>query len=185
MSTLAAAPARPLYAGFWRRGAAAFVDGLVLFIPNWAIGYVIGAGFLGTLAQLAMNLAYYAFMHSSASQATLGKQVFHIKVTDDRGERIGIGRAVGRYFGLVLSSIILCIGLLMAAFTDRKRALHDMLCSTLVVNDEAPPEEIAAGGGTMPVTLGVVVIGFLLAVIPVAGIVAAIAIPMMLGGGRH
>jgi uncharacterized RDD family membrane protein YckC len=56
-----------------------------------------------------------------------------IRVTDLDGGRISFGRATGRYFGKILSGLILGIGFLMAAFTERKQALHDLLAGTLVV----------------------------------------------------
>ncbi|MBU6289830.1 MAG: RDD family protein [Chloroflexi bacterium] len=55
------------------------------------------------------------------------------KVVDDRGNPISFGRATGRYFGKIVSALILLIGLFMAAFTARKQALHDMMAGTLVV----------------------------------------------------
>ena len=179
MGTLAATKVVPLYAGFWRRGAASFVDGLVLFVPNFAIGLAMpGSPGSAFLVQLVVDAIYYALMHSSEGQATLGKRAFGIKVTGLDGGRIGVGRAFGRYAGFVLSSIILGLGLLIAAFTGRKQALHDMMCGTLVVNREATPEEVVAGGDTMPVTGGVwAVIAFFLIIPFFGGILAAIAIP--------
>ena len=55
-------------------------------------------------------------------------------VTDLDGRRISPLRAIGRYFAKILSGIILFIGYIMVAFTDRKQGLHDMICSTLVVH---------------------------------------------------
>jgi uncharacterized RDD family membrane protein YckC len=72
-------------------------------------------------------------MESSARQATLGKMAVGIKVTDEAGARISFGRAVGRYFGKFVSTIILLIGFLMVAFTEKKQGLHDKLAGTLVV----------------------------------------------------
>ncbi len=77
---------------------------------------------------------YYAFMESSKKQATLGKIIMGIKVTDLNGNRISFGKATGRYFGKIISSLILCIGYLMAAFTEKKQALHDILSNCLVVD---------------------------------------------------
>jgi uncharacterized RDD family membrane protein YckC len=49
------------------------------------------------------------------------------------GARISFGNATGRYFGKILSGLILYVGYLMVAFTDKKQGLHDMMASTLVV----------------------------------------------------
>jgi uncharacterized RDD family membrane protein YckC len=50
------------------------------------------------------------------------------------GNRISFGRATGRYFGKIVSGVILYIGFLMAGFTQQKQALHDIMASCLVVN---------------------------------------------------
>src|SRR5690606_39717364 len=72
--------------------------------------------------------------HASRGGATPGKMLIGIKVVRTDGSRISVLRGVGRYFGALLSGLVLCIGYLMAAFTGRKQALHDMLCDTLVVD---------------------------------------------------
>ena len=66
--------------------------------------------------------------------ASPGKLAIGIKVVRSDGETISFLRGFGRYFGYMLSGVILCIGYLMAAFTDRKQALHDMICDTVVVD---------------------------------------------------
>ena len=74
------------------RGAASFVDSLVLFLPAFAIGLVLPRSpGLAFLLQIAVNALYFALMHASESQATLGKKAFGIKVTGLDGERIGFG----------------------------------------------------------------------------------------------
>jgi uncharacterized RDD family membrane protein YckC len=72
-------------------------------------------------------------MESSAWQATLGKKILGLKVTDLSGNRITFARASGRFFGKILSGMILGIGFLMAGFTARKQALHDILAGCLVL----------------------------------------------------
>ena len=79
---------------------------------------------------------YFALQESSPAQATLGKRAVGIIVTDEEGERISFGRATGRYFGKMISGIILAVGYIMAAFTEKKQALHDMIAHTLVVKRE-------------------------------------------------
>ena len=73
-------------------------------------------------------------MLSSEKQATVGKMVLGIVVTDINGGPISFARATGRHFAKWLSALILGIGFLMAAFTEKKQALHDMIADTLVVN---------------------------------------------------
>jgi uncharacterized RDD family membrane protein YckC len=72
-------------------------------------------------------------MESSSWQAMLGKRALGIIVTDENGNRLTFGRATGRYWAKFLSYFILMIGFLMAAFTPKKQALHDMVANTLVV----------------------------------------------------
>lgn len=137
------------YAGFWLRFVAYIVDSIVCFVAGLLIGAVIGAIFgamgamrskegaltLQVVAQLtgiAVVWLYYALQESSAAQATLGKRMLSLRVTDLNGNRISFGRATGRYFGKYISAIILCIGFMMAGFTERKQALHDQMAGTLV-----------------------------------------------------
>lgn len=178
MSTLATTSVTPLYAGFWRRLAAACLDGLILTIVTVIVSFVVRNDALRQLVGIIVACAYYASFHSSSWQATPGKKAFGIKVTDYQGGRIGPGRAIGRYFATWLSFIVLGIGFLMAAFTEKRQALHDMICSTLVVRASAQPSEVVAGGGVMPVTNGVRVVAIIFCVFPlVGGVLAGISIP--------
>jgi len=59
--------------------------------------------------------------------------VLGIVVTDMNGQRISFGRATGRYFAKIISQIILFIGYLMIAFTEKKQGLHDIMANCLVV----------------------------------------------------
>lgn len=86
---------------------------------------------------LVMGVLYFALCESSAWQGTLGKLALGIRVTDLQGKRISFPRALGRYFAKILSAIILGIGFLMVAWTQRKQGLHDMICDTLVLNGRA------------------------------------------------
>lgn len=82
---------------------------------------------------VAATWLYFALQESSSAQATLGKRVLGIKVIDYEGRRIGFARATGRFWGKTLSGILFNIGYIMAAFTARKQALHDILAQTLVI----------------------------------------------------
>jgi uncharacterized RDD family membrane protein YckC len=85
--------------------------------------------YLGTLI---LAWLYFAKLESGSAQATYGKRVMGLKVTDMAGQRIGFGRASGRFFGKIVSSMTFYIGFIMAGFTERKQALHDMIAGTLV-----------------------------------------------------
>jgi uncharacterized RDD family membrane protein YckC len=94
---------------------------------------------LGNASLLTTVVAwlYFAFCESSAWQGTLGKLALGIRVTDMQGRRISVPRALGRYPAKFLSAIILFVGFMMAGWTQRKQALHDMICGTLVLNGRA------------------------------------------------
>jgi uncharacterized RDD family membrane protein YckC len=118
------------YAGFWRRVGAFLVDVLVLLIP---VAILTRIGSAGSLLVFLAEWVYFAYQESSEAQATIGKRALGIKVTDEAGNRISFGRATGRYFAKIISTLILLIGFIMVAFTRKKQGLHDMIAGTLVV----------------------------------------------------
>jgi uncharacterized RDD family membrane protein YckC/Tfp pilus assembly major pilin PilA len=168
----------PIYAGFWRRLAALVVDCLVLAIPAVAIDMALGSKLIVTALFIALEVAYFAGMHSSKMQATVGKIAFGIKVTDLEGKRIGVPLAIGRYFATWLSAITFCVGFVIAGFTKKRQALHDIVCKTLVVDKHADAQNIAEGSGVMEVTWPVWVAVAFSFVFLVAGIVTAGALPV-------
>ena len=144
-------------AGFLRRWAALFIDYLILGVAYQILqtvlavfaaigsaslaagdvlgGAVFGVFFIGMGAfYFLMAGLYFALMESSRNQATLGKMALGIKVTDLSGRRLAFGQALGRWAAAALSYLTLWIGFLMAAFTERKRALHDFIAGTQVVD---------------------------------------------------
>lgn len=132
------------YAGFWIRFVAIFLDSIIsvifsvilTFVLRMAVGFDtedMMATLLINLFSAVFGLIYYAGFESSKYQATLGKQMMGIYVTDESGAPISFLRATGRYFAKIISSVILLIGFIMAAFTSKKQALHDMIASTLVL----------------------------------------------------
>jgi len=94
---------------------------------------IVSSIFIYVVLAFVGQWLYEALLTSSSWQATLGKRVLQLKVTDELGNRIGFGRATGRFFAKILSSMFFCIGFIMVGLTDRKRGLHDMLAGTLVV----------------------------------------------------
>ena len=143
------------YAGFFRRWGANILDGFVVGIAYFVVAFgiallvAIGGGLnteedsdgLAGLLWIAWFFAqwlYFAFMESSSWQATLGKRALGIIVTDESGDRLSFGRATGRYWAKFFSWITLLIGFLMAGFTQKKQALHDMVAGTLVVVGKKP-----------------------------------------------
>ena len=94
---------------------------------------IMGAIFAGGILTLIISILYYAIMEASKYQATVGKIALGLKVTDMNGKKLDIGKAALRQIGKILSGIILLIGYIMAGFTEKKQALHDMIAGTLVV----------------------------------------------------
>ena len=85
---------------------------------------------------------YFAIFESSPRQATPGKMMLGLFVTDIQGRRISFLRALGRTLGKVLSKAFCYLGYILALFTDRSQALHDLLANTLVLEPDyslAPP----------------------------------------------
>jgi uncharacterized RDD family membrane protein YckC len=148
----------PPYGGFWVRVLAYILDSIILNIAvsivSFAIGLGLGArtqagvgnpesmqlvsGLLGSGVSLVGSWLYFAIMESSSHQATVGKLALGLAVTDERGNRIGFGRATGRYFAKILSGLILLIGFMMVGWTQRKQGLHDMIAGTLVYKTRDP-----------------------------------------------
>ncbi|MBL7804490.1 MAG: RDD family protein [Saprospiraceae bacterium] len=147
------------YAGFWERFVAMLIDSIILGIASNILTTIFfqtnsftqpeldpfdEEGALASLMEFYMTLLpgmilsmvinwlYFAYMESSENQATLGKMALGLKVTDLNGGRITFARATGRHFAKYLSSLTLLIGYIMAAFTERRQALHDIVASTLV-----------------------------------------------------
>jgi len=134
------------YAGFWLRFVAYLIDDIIMS----AIGFVISLPFIGTIifsgialsdmdkceektflgiagiVGIVLLLTITLTMESSKQQATLGKMALGLKVTDMEGNKVSFGRATGRYFGKIISGMIMMIGYILAGLTEKKQALHDM-----------------------------------------------------------
>lgn len=135
------------YGGFWRRLLAFVIDAVIIGIP---IGIIARATHLYTTSHLSNGnrltqlsgggellavlvcWAYFTLQEISIHQATVGKRALGMRVTDNAGARLTFGRATGRYFASLISWVTVGLGFVLAAFTPRKRALHDMIASTLV-----------------------------------------------------
>ncbi len=150
------------YAGFWLRLVAYIIDGVIVrgviliifgFLtaltgigstlrnirPGEDPGDVVallGVTFIFAVLGIAVVgvWLYHALLESSSWQGTLGKKVMGLAVTDTEGRRISFGRASGRYFAKFVTNLIpLFIGYILAGFTERKQAIHDMIAGCLVL----------------------------------------------------
>lgn len=190
-----------VYAGFWKRVAACLIDGFAIGIPVAIIVTIVG-GLLGwgssfsgsllgrsqfnpgeTVMSWVLSALVFAWFHSSAGLlATPGKLAIGIKVVRTDGDRISFLRGFARYWAYMLSSLLLCIGLLMAAFTGRKQGLHDFMCDTLVVDKWAftsQPERQRDELGTVAVVVlvlgGLLIVGSLIVLLLAFGALLSMA----------
>jgi len=156
-------PAERDYAGFWKRFAARIIDLMIVGVVTSVLAAAIafGSGWSGVfiwrvfgagggsetiaggvmaatwVVTLILNWLYFTLLESSGRQATVGKMALGIVVTDLNGARISFAKANARFWSQVLLGLIwlvLVVGYIMAGFTERKQALHDLVAGTLVVN---------------------------------------------------
>jgi uncharacterized RDD family membrane protein YckC len=150
------------YAGFWLRFLAYLIDsvlaGIVFGIFALLVVAIMGVGYframfeglngedstipvafislilLASALSIVITWVYYAWMESSQYQGTLGKMALGLIVTDLQGRPISFARASGRFFAKIITGMIpLGIGYIMAGFTEKKQALHDMIAGCLVL----------------------------------------------------
>ncbi len=139
-------PGTLVYAGFWIRFGAKFLDGLIQQVVGFVIGLVGGSiagasgkdemGILATILiyffSIGFGIAYNTWFIGKFG-ATPGKMACKLKVVRPDGSPVSYMRALGRHFAEMLSGLILLMGYIMAAFDEEKRALHDRICDTRVV----------------------------------------------------
>ena len=144
----------PVTAGFWPRAAAFLLDSLILaaaFLPLSIITLLVNLATDGILNRPLLfmfngkailfwliTVTYFTGLTASTG-STLGKRAMRLRVIGENGATPGFftvlyRETVGRYL-----SSLLGIGYLLAADSDRHRALHDRICDTLVVYDERVP----------------------------------------------
>jgi uncharacterized RDD family membrane protein YckC len=101
------------------------VNYLDLHLPKWNEGF--------RWIEWFTIIAYYTAMESSSLQATVGKAVLGLKVTDLQGHRLTPTKAFGRSLAKFLSALFFLAGFAMIAIDSRKQGLHDQLADTLVM----------------------------------------------------
>ncbi len=149
---LSALPPRPGFAGFWLRAVAYLIDtvfislvfGLIAsFYPSTFIKFPAAASTSPfslpqlTPAALAITMTatwfYYTLFEASIWQATPGKRIMRVYVADLNGQRLTFARAAARNAAKIISSLTFLVGYLVAGFTEKKQALHDILANCLVL----------------------------------------------------
>jgi uncharacterized RDD family membrane protein YckC len=151
------------FGGFWIRFVAYLLDGIILAVvagifsaflfptfmsrglvrnsnptPDEALAMILPMmGMMGAMVLLNMMVgcSYETFFIARLG-ATPGKMALGLKVIRPDGGPITAGRAAGRYFAKMISSMILMIGYIIAGFDSEKRALHDMICDTRVIKSQ-------------------------------------------------
>ena len=160
------------YAGFWRRFVGWLIDLLILIvITHWVLVFV--SSFLSTpipdtlsfsapwpkiLALIGVDFIiialYYTLLEASLIQATVGKYIAGLKITDTGGSRISYGKAFARRVYSLISTIPIFTGYLVTSFTPRKQTFHDMIAKTVVVIDKPRKGLVLVGIVILTIVVG-------------------------------
>ncbi|MBK8285136.1 MAG: RDD family protein [Ahniella sp.] len=185
------------YASFLTRFAAWFVDRILLiglaFLSLVIVSLVaplVGldksisdaiAGMAILAAMLLLPCVYFIYFEQTASGATPGKRLLGIRVANLDGQRISLGASFARTLVAGISSMFYSIGHLVALFTERNQAVHDLLASTVVIH-ATPRPGFDATGRTRQSGMGrgtglfaLILVGIF--AITVIAIIAAITLP--------
>ncbi len=122
-----------VYAGILRRFVAMVLDLLILSVLVGILVMVFR--FLWVAPGFIIVWLYYALAESSGHQATPGKRLLGLRVTDLGGRRVTFGTATLRHFGKFLSGLLMGLGYLLALLTPKNQALHDLIAGCVVVED--------------------------------------------------
>ena len=157
-----ATPEPPEYAGFWLRVWAGAVDVFIEVIGAFLLSVVVyyamrwfidpSYGLTATTASYVSGIAaiaflslgawlYCAFAESSSHRATLGKRIVGLQVLTAAGNQLTFGQASVRHFMKFLSLFTVAVGFMMAGWTKRRQALHDMPSDCVVIR--VPPERFS------------------------------------------
>ncbi|MBL7874558.1 MAG: RDD family protein, partial [Cyclobacteriaceae bacterium] len=96
-------------------------------------GAIMAAAGATWILAMIIQVLYFSFMESSKAQATVGKMALGLKVTDLQGNKLDFSKALIRNLCRLISNLTMLIGYIIAAFTEKKQALHDIIAGTLVL----------------------------------------------------
>lgn len=131
------------YAGFWIRVLASIIDGVVVMLVVFPLGFIAGMlglagsesssfGIIDVLVQILSAAFYIGCWVKFAG--TPGKRLLKLKILNaDTGEPLTVGRAIIRYVGYIISYLVLCLGLIWVAFDPKKQGWHDKMANSVVV----------------------------------------------------
>ena len=117
-------------------GMASEIQSLDADDPSTALpilGTIMAFAGISALISTVIWIVYYTLMETSKYQGTVGKIALGLIVTDANGNKLDFSKALIRNICKIISSMILCIGYIMAGFTEKKQGLHDLIAGTLVV----------------------------------------------------
>ncbi|MBI5787718.1 MAG: RDD family protein [Candidatus Schekmanbacteria bacterium] len=131
-------------AGFFKRLSAFVLDQMILLCIGLAFGSLLSLALIKSGGQeciayvmtkafgVLAGWAYYTSLETCL-QATFGKLALGLAVTDLAGQPISFLRANVRYFGKILSAIVMGLGFLAIATSRKKQGWHDKLAGCLVL----------------------------------------------------
>lgn len=129
---------------FGVRALAYFIDLLIISALTSVADFTLGMGLffipdfiwtaLAQFVNLAVVFVYYGWFYSERG-ATPGKMIFNLEVVETgTGRRIGYWRSFFREtVGKFLSGLLFGIGYLIVFFRDDRKALHDLIFDTRVM----------------------------------------------------
>ena len=82
-----------------------------------------------------VKIIYGILAESSSRQATIGKRILNIKVTDMEGSRITFGKSLARNLSRIFSVLPVFFGYLYCFLNKKNQCWHDIAAETLVVKD--------------------------------------------------
>lgn len=141
------------YAGFWIRFLALFIDNIIISFAMLPFNMVLQFSGLSSAAKgqppampsvstlllyvviaVVIPWLYFSLQESSAKMSTIGKRVCGLVVTDLNGQQISFGKATARFLVSNISYLTLGIGFVIAAFTQKRQTLHDIMVGTVVIS---------------------------------------------------
>ena len=125
----------PHYGGFWIRFLAAILDVIIIGLPAFIlqVGLVFATGVSSLVYVIELGAIVLTVYLDGIKGGTPGKLILGLRIVNDKGNYIGIPMAILRYIGKILSAVILGIGYIMIAFTEKKQGLHDKIAKTYVI----------------------------------------------------
>jgi uncharacterized RDD family membrane protein YckC len=128
-------------AGFWRRFAAVFIDGIILGIVNFILAAIFkNAPGVYYVLQTIIGWGYGTILEGGPRGQTVGKMALGIRVIDfNSGGSIGYGRALVRQIVKVISAIPIFLGYFWMLWDRENQCWHDKAANDVVVPVDAYP----------------------------------------------